>query len=536
MRTYNLITEPLLRLRGTDHSVKTSSLPGTLSMLARDAVAEFPGLRAHQRHPWHAFLVQLAALALHRAGATDPPPDEQSWATLLRGLTPEWPGDEPWSLVAPADRPAFMQPPVPGGDLAPFKTVIEAPDALDMLVTSKNHDLKGELMADALPDDWLFALVSLQTMEGFMGQGNYGVSRMNGGFASRPALGVLPPGGPGARFRRDLRVLLHGGREEILRRVPDLKATGGIGLVWLHPWDGAEAIAFADLDPLYIEVCRRVRLCDVASRLQAVAATSKKARIAAGDLKGNTGDPWTPIETKEAKALSITGEGFSYRRMTELMLGQAYRMPILQQVQKIDADDGLSILACSVARGQGKTEGYHERIVPISKEVMKFFRESTDRLAAIARDRVAAAGTLRGKVLRPALFALLQQGPADINYGANSTAAQAERWLDRFERRVDATFFPDLWREMEAAEESRKDIRREWHLALAIGSRDRAEGSGGDRSGDPALALLDEASRSVPQSAMRRYRAKVRSRGLFFGLLYKHFPDLKREDTDDRVA
>jgi CRISPR system Cascade subunit CasA len=333
MRTYNLIAEPLIRLRCTDHSVKTSSLPGTLSMLVRDAVAEFPALRPHQRHPWHAFLVQLAALALHRAKETDPPSDEISWAGLLRDLAPEWPEDEPWSLVAPADGPAFMQPPVPGGDLAPFKTVIEAPDALDMLVTSKNHDLKGELMGDVLPDDWLFALVSLQTMEGFMGQGNYGISRMNGGFASRPALGVLPPGGSGARFRRDLRILLQRGRDTVLRRVP-LKAHGGIGLVWLQPWDGSDQISFGDLDPLYIEVCRRVRLHDAEGRLHAVAATSKKARIAAGELKGNTGDPWTPVELKEGKALSITGEGFSYRRMTESMFGEAYQQSILQKVQE----------------------------------------------------------------------------------------------------------------------------------------------------------------------------------------------------------
>ena len=68
-----------------------------------------------------------------------------------------------------------------------------------------------------------------------------------------------------------------------------LKADRGIGLVWLQPWDGSEQIPFSDLDPLYIEVCRRVRLQNAKGRLHAVAATSKKPRIAAGELKVKIG-------------------------------------------------------------------------------------------------------------------------------------------------------------------------------------------------------------------------------------------------------
>ncbi|MFO1127086.1 MAG: type I-E CRISPR-associated protein Cse1/CasA [Rhodospirillales bacterium] len=516
----NLLTEPLIRVRTGEGDRRVCSLPEVFSLLVRDAVAEFPALRPHQRHPWHAFLVQVAALALHRAGETEPPEEEQDWAALLRGLTPEWPEDEPWSLVAPPDRPAFMQAPIADGDLSVFKPdLIEAPDALDMLVTSKNHDLKSEVMVGAHPDDWLFALVSLQTMEGFMGQGNYGISRMNGGFASRPAVGVLPPGASGARFLRDLRVFLRA-RDKILETT-DLRGEGGIGLVWLQPWAGEQQIAFRDLDPFYIEICRRVRLQDDGDGLRAIGATSKKARIDAAALKGNTGDPWTPIERKEAKALSITGEGFSYRRMTELMLGETYQRPFLQELQRDDADEGLAIIASSVARGQGKTEGYHERIVPISNTVTKLLRrQSTDRLAAQAKERVDEAGTMRGKVLRPALFALLQQGPEDIAYGKKTTGPQAEQWLQRFERAVDAEFFPDLWREAEAeTEEERKRIRRKWWEKLAKAAKE----------------LLDDAARSTPQSAMRRYRAQVRARDLFSRLLYspKNFSDLKREETHD---
>jgi CRISPR system Cascade subunit CasA len=515
----NLLTEPLIRVHTAAGERAGRSLPEVLALLAEDRVAEFPALRPHQRHPWHAFLVQLAAMALHRAGRADVPASAGDWASLLRELTPKWPEDEPWSLVAAPDRPALLQPPVPGGDLSAFKTVVRTPDALDMLVTSRNHDLKAELMGNALPDDWLFALVSLQTMEGVMGQGNYGISRMNSGYSNRPGLGLRPPGGPGAWFRRDVQVLLEGGREAILRQVT-LKNRGGVGLLWLLPWDGVAQIPFADLDPLYIEICRRIRLRSHLAHLDAVAATSSAARVAAKELKGNTGDPWTPLDVKEAKALSITGEGFSYRRMVELLLGVGYRKPILQQLAAADPPEGLSVVARGMARGQGKTEGYHERVVPISKEVVRFFRTSTDPLADMANGRVSDAGVLRGQVLRPALFSLLQKGPDSIAHGAKTTPVQAEPWLERFERRVDRTFFPDLWREAAATEDQREGLRREWRQALA----------------DAALALLDEAARSVPQAALRRYRAKVRSRGLFFALLRKHFPDLQHEDVHDRTA
>ena len=96
--------------------------------------------------------------------------------------------------MAPHDRPAFLQAAVPVGNVAAFKP-IRTPDALDMLVTSRNHDLKRAAIQKPEPDDWLMALVSLQTQEGVMGRGKYGVARMNGGYGSRGCLAVRPLGG-----------------------------------------------------------------------------------------------------------------------------------------------------------------------------------------------------------------------------------------------------------------------------------------------------------------------------------------------------
>ena len=87
--------------------------------------------------------------------------DESAWRDLLRALTPEFPNDEPWRLVVDDWRkPAFLQPPVPVG--VALKDEVETPDALDLLITARNHDLKQTVARRAAPEDWIFALVSLQ--------------------------------------------------------------------------------------------------------------------------------------------------------------------------------------------------------------------------------------------------------------------------------------------------------------------------------------------------------------------------------------
>jgi CRISPR system Cascade subunit CasA len=533
----NVLTEPMLRVRSHEEGVTGATLPAVLAALVRDdrspgatEVAEMPAVRPHQRHAWHAFTVQLAALALHRAGQSDAPADEPTWAALLRRLTPDWPNDEPWCLVAPPDLPALLQPPVPGGSLAAFKAVATTPDALDVLVTADNHDLKRQVMAGARPEDWLLALVSLQTMEGVMGRGNYGISRMNGGYASRPALGVVRSGGQGARFVRDLNVLLSN-RERILR-AHDLKADGGLGLLWLQPWDGQSQIRFSDLDPFYIEVCRRVRLVTEGEALIARTAGSSKARIAATGLNGRTGDAWTPIELTnraakalpEPKALTITGEGFSYAKMTELLFGTRYQPAIAQEFAAEDPEVNLAVLASGLARGQGKTDGYHERTVPIPKHVRPRVRaRATDKLAQWAKERVEEAGILRGKVLRPALFVLLQDGPEQVNFRDAATCARADKVLDRLDREIDATFFDELWLEAEKAEagdDARQAVRHAWQARLL----------------KVAHRLLLEAADAVPHAWMRRYRARVRAEGTFFGTRNKHFSHLQdKEDQRDHA-
>lgn len=69
--TFNLLTELVFRVETGESSHVTASLPEVYAALMRDDVVAFPALRPHQRHAWHAFLVQLGAMALRgREGET----------------------------------------------------------------------------------------------------------------------------------------------------------------------------------------------------------------------------------------------------------------------------------------------------------------------------------------------------------------------------------------------------------------------------------------------------------------------------------
>jgi CRISPR system Cascade subunit CasA len=503
----NLLDEALIRIRDPDGRAQRLSLPELFVALASDAVRDYPALRPHQRHPWHALLVQLAALALHATDETKPYDTPDEWRSSLLALTPEHPDGGAFCLLSPHDQPAFLQAPVPGGKLDGWKE-IATPDALDMLVTSKNHDLKGERMRTAEADDWLFALTSLQTQEGFLGAGNYGISRMNGGFSSRPALGVAPAGGVGMRWRRDVAALL-AAREDIAETF-GLESGSGIALLWLPAWDGAKSLAFAAIDPFYIEICRRIRLvADDDGQLGARGTGTKAARIDAAARKGVTGDAWMPVE--EDKALTLGADGFNYSLAVELAWGSKYRRTAAQALRPEDGTTGIALLAQGVVRGQGKTEGYHERRIPLSKKAIGFLRGGqTDVPATIAAARVQAVATMRGPVLRTALFYLLEAGTEKIDFDRRTAKQQIEPFVQAFERAEDARFFDDLNKEIEAEDGNAE--RLTWLIGLA----GRAE------------AVLRGAFAIGPQCGERRYRARSRALSYFHSALRgdKHFPAL----------
>lgn len=518
---WNLLDEPLIRWRSTDGgALHSTSLPQLLAAMSANEVRDFPALRPHQRHPWHAFLVQLGAIALHHAQQSQPWHSVADWRAALLALTPNDPDGAPWCLVAPADRPALLQAPVPGENPSTWNNLLHAADALDMLVTSKNHDLKAARARHAQADDWLFALLSLQTQEGFLGAGNYGISRMNGGFASRPGVGVAAVGACGLRWQSDVASLLQE-RERIASEY-GLAPIGGHVLLWLLPWSGTDALALQALDPLYIEICRRVRLSAPQGRIQAHVTGSKVARIAAKDSNGVTGDAWTPIETAKAKALTLSRNGFDYKLMSELIAGDGYTLGAAWRLDGWPQNTPLQAIAQATVRGQGKTEGYHERRVPISPKLRRLLTSGQRPLVAnLAKKRIQAIADMR-KLLWISLSLLFTNGENDS--GNDAISNRASRFAQPFEQYEDTRFFDDLAQHIEAEGAQQETVYLQWLMGLA----ERAE------------AVLQHAFVAGPRSGMQRYKAQSAALSRFHAGLRggkkPPFPELVSYYAQQRTA
>ena len=367
----NLLTNDVI----SASTAQRLTLPGLLAAMARGEVARFPALRPHQRPAWHMFLVQLAALALWGANRQGLPDDPTEWTDLLRRLTPNHPDDAPWCvLVEDEVKPAFLQPPAPTGlKWSPVAT----PDALDLLITARNHDLKQSVARHVEPQDWLFALISLQTSAGYDGSGNYGIARMNGGSSSRPMLGLVPVHdrtsglNPSMWWRRDVERLL---LERRTGNGLEFGREGGPALLWCLGWPEGSQLDLRTLDPWFIEVCRRVRLVGAGQRLSAVKAVSKASRIDAKVYHGYVGDPWAPVHINDRKSLTLGGGDFDYRRLADLLFSGDWDVPLLARLGANETAVDSVLVAEALSRGNSKTVGFKSRIVPVPDSAVRLFR------------------------------------------------------------------------------------------------------------------------------------------------------------------
>lgn len=511
----NLLTDPLISVVDREGNTRQCSLPEIYGLMASDSVSSFPHLRAHQAPAWHALLVQLGFLACETADLTVPPKSPEHWLRLLRTLTPDWPHDEPWSLIAENDGiPTFLQAPqLPGSP--PLKNRIDYPDQLDILVTSKNHDLKQALARAGTPEDWLFALVSLQTQEGFLGAGNYGCARMNGGFGSRSYLTIAPSGaGFGARVFRDLRRLLKDSAD--FYAIADfLGGRKGTALLWLLPWDGNTSLDLASLHPLFVEVCRRVRLYSADGAIHARAGGSKVPRIDSKASKGHVGDPWLPLDVSgEPKAFTLTAEGFSYRRLTRLLFDTSrYRRPWLLKTDPEESASALELDALGLVRGQGKTEGFHRRrvLIPGPAARQMWEPDKAAQLSLRSEAFIALAAAAQGKALRPALIQLFQ-GKESPDWTRPDNDALCEPWLIAFDRQVDSVFFQSFFALLDVDDDE----------ANRLFSRQLA---------DIARGVLRSAAEAAPRAECRRDIGIARASLLLSAALKKHLPALKEMET-----
>lgn len=491
----DLLARPLFTVRAEDVSLVVS-LSDLLARVGAGLPTELAYLMPHQQHAMHAFVVQLMAIVITRSGDARLERNEREWRDALRTIAG---GAEAFQLVVrDLEKPAFLQPPVPEGSLAKFKE-IEFADELDVLVLAKNHDVKAGRIRHPRIEHWVYALMSLQTQQGFSGRDNYGIARMNGGFGNRPGLGMAPSLGWAARVRRDVHAALES-RQKLLSESYSYREDG-LAFVWLSPWDGSKSLALGELDPFFIEICRRVRFSRESDGLRVQMTSTKVPRLESKERKGNTGDLWTPVDRERGAALTLPGTGFPYARISELLFDEDWIRPVALELRQEDGERPIAV-ARALVRGQGKTEGLHERVVPVPRRARGLLASVDGRakLGALAKQRVEAVRVLRLKVLKPAICAFMQGGADELRLDDN----RGDFLLDRLDDAVDAEFFPRLFEDIHSTPEDASARFEQWLVQLG-------------------RAALEAALVSLPTSAARRERAISAAEGRFFGGVRKNF-------------
>ena len=538
---HDLLTRSVIpTVRGGDSAPVT--LPGLYAALAGDAVDSFPGLAAHQAQAWYQFLAQLGAVALHEGGRETLPAEADEWRVLIAALTPGC-ADTAWSLaVSDPTQPAFLQPPTMR--IASFRECAHTPDRLDVPVTAKNHDRKQAQAVDGAPHYWLYALLTLQTTQGYSGGGDkHRIARMNGAYSSRVLVDRRPGPRWGPRVCRAIRMLL-ARRDEVLRRAGDelFRHRDGLALMWLRPWDDDTQIGVGELDPYFIEVCRRIRLDPGRDgRLRAVGMGSKFTRVDAKALNGNLADPWVPIvldPEKGAPALTVGPGGFDYRLAQRILLQPGeIQSPLSMEELCGERGRDSEIHMAVLVRGPGKTEGLHERTIPLPYSIAEQLAVEPDPnndddptpLKKLSEDMVDQAGGAR-TALRRAVLVYLQGGHdlkdkdkrlKDKDKRPKIKDKRADPVTTRYDRAIDEQFFEFLF-DRRWTEKGFEAAGKAWQKML----RKQAE----------RLAREVWASTAAPNA--RREKAHADSEDEFYRGLRKRLPDAfaAADDSQEDIA
>ena len=86
-----------------------------------------------------------------------------------------------------------------------------------------------------------------------------------------------------------------------------------------------------------------------------------------------TGDPWTPVEKASGKPLTLDRSGFHYRRVVDLLDPEKFSRAPLQLLFDSDDQGGAQIVFAAVVRGQGETQGFHERRIQVPERLKPVF-------------------------------------------------------------------------------------------------------------------------------------------------------------------
>lgn len=522
---HDLLNDPLIGIR-TSHGRTQVSLPELLARLCAGDVEGCTGLRPHQADPWHVFLVQIAASVLARHPDIDParPPAEAAfWRNglldLAQGQASAW-----HLLVEDLTLPAFMQHPLAKGAAElkdAFKPKAESPDALDVLVTAKNHDLKMARVSANAVTAWLYSLVTYQTISGFLGQGNYGTVRMNGGFASRPVVSLVRSTRHAERFAEEVGIAC-GTRAAIVGKHGYVEC--GVVLTWLQNWARNDhQYTVSQLEPWFVEAVRPLRLIQSAGKWVAMGAPSKARLIGPKEVdNGVVGDLWIPVNEEDKKkgrsALTLSAAGWTAEKLTDLLFEQGFSLTPLQKTRSGEGDRWF--VGSTIVRGQGTTDGFHEFRIPVpAKARAALFAPATaESLGKYARELLKDAASA-GQSLHAGLMALAEGGPESVDFKKKAIVPWAEQIRARPARSWSDRYFPTLWRAVDP--EVRDNVRADWRAGLVADAR----------------RALHEAEQQLPIPSARGWRASIRARWVLDAALRKAalLPERERRTESDLI-
>ncbi len=519
MLRHSLLDDALFHVSlPTEGEAACLSLPQVLARLSLGHDLVFISLRPHQAPAWHAFLVQLGYLALEADESFSVPETDTAWAAKLRQLTQDFRDDSPWFLInSDWQLPAFMQAPVPFGRESDFKRRDSSSQAIDVLVTSRNHDEKTAKLklSDRSLDCLIYALISLQGWTKQDGQGRYFSMRINGGYASRPQFRLSFERGSGHEFLRDLRALDEGSSRDL-----EVASKVGFGtadhkpysLLWTVPWGDAQ-LSIQDIHPYCLEVCRRVRLVVVGGNLLLHGATSNANRVAAEDFKGCVFDPWTPVElTEPPKALNAQPNTLHYARLQEILFdGTKTRLPLLARPTESERRMNLpaTLIARALVGGNGRTNGYVQKELPIPPNVLTRVATSEAEISIRSSAFVRLAAHAESDIYRGALQRFVG-GRGREKYKYAEYAQTIEPFIEHYKQQIDEAFFTVLFATIET-EPDALGAQRQWADWLERTVRDDLEA---------AIAVLPTRERS-------RLFAQDRSRHFLNCGLAAHFGPLR---------
>ncbi len=511
---YNLLEEELFQIKTESGRKKKHSLPGLFKCLSGndEKIVSFSKLLVHQKQAWFSFLVQLAAMALDTAKMNTFPNSKEKWREILQNMVKEYPDESPWHIiVSDLNKPAFFQPPVPECSLEGFSS-FSRPDedsTIDLLSLAKNHDIKKGKIIKPEIENWIFSMITVQTMEGFSGRENYGISRMNSGYGSRPFFSFISDFNWNSRFQRDINILLDK-REDILKKYSHYKRNRGEKLLWIQPWDGKESVSVNELDPYYIEICRRLRLVDYEGKIKLMKKNTKCPKVGVSNNGGNTGDPWAPVNIKKGSVFTIGEAGLRYDKLERVLFSGDYKFSICM---KAEQDENL-LYSSAIARGQGKTEGFHERLIYIPKKAKNFLMDKgkKQKIAELSKSWVDDASS-GSKILRNSLLCILQGDIDNLNFRDNRT----DKWQQLYSSKVDRRFFECLWEAIETFSDN--DDYEKWFEKERIKWRENLKSM--------AEKIFKKARKGLPTHSALKYKMTAMANRRFYGGFYKFIKEVK---------